>query len=110
MEEGRNCRSFINALLRCAPDLHQLGLDALAQAQREHADSHRALHAHTAMQGLGQGAEQDGHHPELRSLNLERLRSDHFSSGEKRWACKNVAVLCHMLRVWFFDAPAPHQT
>lgn len=83
MEEGRNCKSFINALLRCGPGLHQLGLDALAQAQRERADSHRALHFHTAMQGLGQGAEQDGHHPEVRSPNLERLRSDHFSSEKK---------------------------
>lgn len=44
VEEGRNCRSFINALLHCGLNLKQMGQDALAKIQCEHADLHRAFH------------------------------------------------------------------
>lgn len=44
VEDGRNCRSFINALLLCGLNLKQMGQDALAKIQCEHADLHRAFH------------------------------------------------------------------
>lgn len=44
MEEGRNRRSFINALLLCGLNLKQMGQDALAKIPRERADLHRASH------------------------------------------------------------------
>lgn len=60
VEEGRNCRSFINALLHCGLNLQQMGQDTLANIQCEPADLHRASQSKHS----GAGTECDGH-PEM---------------------------------------------
>lgn len=52
VKEGRNYRSFINALLHCGLNLQQMGQDTLANIQYEPADLHRASLFNTVMQGL----------------------------------------------------------
>lgn len=62
MEEGRNCRSFINALLLCGLNLKQMGQDGLAKILCERADLHRASRFQYSDEETGPGC--DGH-PEM---------------------------------------------
>lgn len=60
-----------------------MALDALAKIQYEHAGLHRAFHFCTAGQGLGEGTERGGHHPEMMFQKLQRMRVNCSSLGEK---------------------------
>ena len=65
VEEGRNCRSFINALLHCGLNLQQMGQDSLAATQCEPAELHRASFPWTGMQGLEKAPSVVVGHPKM---------------------------------------------
>lgn len=78
MEEGRNCRSFIDALLHCGLNLQQMGQDTLANVQCEPADLHRASLFKHSDAGTGKGTQCSGH-PEMRFQQFLRLRVNPYA-------------------------------
>lgn len=99
VEEDRNCRSFINALLHCGLNLQQMGQDTLANIQCEPADLHWA----------SLFKDWKRHWVQWSSWNVipavSEAESQSLCLGEKGWACGcGHTWMCLLMDVFWTDS------